>query len=144
MFEYRYQTSGSGAAQAKDFPMNATYATTAQRGDAVKLNASGEIVAAVAADTAVLGVLVGFNFEGIDRPIKTGKVHVNKEFVYEVNYTGTTKSSLTNADIGTAFDIGANPGVINLDATTVKLAKVIGFNNTKKTAYVQLDKLIFN
>ena len=142
MFEFRYTTTSGVVALAKDFPLNAAYAGTWKRGDVVKLSA-GQVVAAVAGDAAVLGVICGVNFEGQGVAPVTAKVHVAKEFVYEVAYVGVTKTTLTQADVGSTFDLGANAGVINLDDVTGGFAKVIGFDNAKKTAYVQLTNLIY-
>ena len=140
--EFRYSLGGDSVLPCLDFDIDATY-TNPKKGDLVKLNANGKVVKAAPGDTAVLGVSEGPYFEGLENPPKRVKVRTSPLAVYEIPYVGTTKTSLTDADIGAVFDIDANQN-LNLDDTANGFLKVVGYNNEKKTAYVQITNLIYN
>jgi hypothetical protein len=63
--------------------------------------------------------------------------------VFEVDYTGSTKTTLADADRGTSFDFGTDATTIDLDDTTGGVCKVIGFDNTRKVAFVILGNRAF-
>jgi hypothetical protein len=115
----RATTSNGSAIPAKDYPLNATYATTAKKGDIVRLNASGELVQAATGDTTVLGALVGFNFEGAGVNPKVGKVIVSGDAIYAATKVGA--GALT---VGTEYGIDGSSNMDTAD-TTVKILQII-------------------
>lgn len=133
MFEYAYSLEGDSVAVAKDYPLDSS--NTPSRGMCVKL-VSGELQKCVAADTAILGVMVGSDFRGLNIDSENGKIMVGSKQVFRVDYIGTTKTSLSASDIGSKFDIATGALKLNLDATTVGQWKVVGYNNDLKVAYV--------
>lgn len=135
-FIFRKSLGSDAVTPIKDFPVNAAYLQVAQQGDLVKLDAAGEVVAAVAGDTAVLGVS-----EGLDFLKRVAKVRLNPNAVYEVKYTGVTKTSVTQADVGKTFDIGASPNIVNLDDMAGGMCQVVDFDNVKKTVQVKIKNL---
>lgn len=89
MIQFRRMLTGDSAMPVKDYTINTAYAATAKVGDLVKLNATGEVVKAVVADAAVLGIFLGFNIKIVADTVFTGKVRVSNEAVYEVSASGT-------------------------------------------------------
>lgn len=118
-FHFRKSLDGDSIMSAKDYALDATYATTAKKGDVVRLNASGNVVQAVTGDTNVLGVLAGFSFEGVGVTPKVAKVYVGDDVVYEAEFVGA--GALTP---GVAYGID---GASKLDTadTTVPIAKIV-------------------
>lgn len=56
--------------------------------------------------------------------------------IFRIDYIGTTKTSLVEADLySTLFDL-ANKTSIDLDDTTGGMCRVVGYDNTNKTADV--------
>ncbi len=119
-FHYR-KTIDSNASEvvAKDYPLASAYVASVAKGDIVRLNASGELVKATTSDADVLGVLVGVNFEGLTTPVKTGKVIVAGNAVFEADKVGA--GALT---IGTAYGIDGNSNLDTADTTT-PIAKIV-------------------
>jgi hypothetical protein len=135
--EFRRTLQAGGAAvPAKDYPLNATYATTAKKGDIVRLNASGELVQATTSDTNVLGVVVGFNFEGAGQTVKTGKVTVSGDAVYQATYVGA--GALT---IGTEYGIDGSSNMDTAD-TTVKILQIVEVVNGKPYVAIKYRQLV--
>lgn len=135
-FRYRKSLDGDSVSSAKDFPLDATYATTAKKGDVVRLNASGNLVLAVTGDTNVLGVLTGTNFEGITVSTpKVGKVHVDPEAIYEADKVGA--GALT---VGTAYGIDGSSNLDTADTTTV-IAKIVEVVNGKPYVVITARQL---
>jgi hypothetical protein len=124
---------GSGSVQtAKDFTLDTTYAATAKADDVVRLNASQKVVLAATGDTDVLGVLVGFNFEGITatKPV-VGKVMVEPDAVFEADVTGGTPL------VGTAYGING-ASTVDVADTAVPIVKVVEIVDGKP--YVVITK----
>lgn len=136
-FEFRRSlTSGTSSLPAKDYPLNATYANTAKKGDVVRLNASGELVQATTSDTNVLGVLIGFNFEGAGVAIKVGKVIVNADAVYEATKVGA--GALT---VGTEYGLDGSSNVDTADIT-VKIVQIVEVVNGKPYVVIKNRQLV--
>jgi hypothetical protein len=134
-FEYAYSTNGSDVLPAKNFPLNSTYAATATKGDVVKLNASQELVKAVAADTEVLGVLESTVFEGLGVAPKLGQVKLSEEAIYRTPFTGTTPV------VGGSYPINASQ-ILNGSGTGAgSIYKVIDVKGSN--AYVQITATTF-
>lgn len=107
-------------------------------GDLVQINATtGLLEAATAASTTIVGMANG--------DITTGATVTSKDKIpvilargslFRLNYVGTTKTSLTQADLYTvAFDLSSKT-TINLDDTTGGMCLVFRYDNVKKTADV--------
>jgi hypothetical protein len=135
-FHYRKSLDGDSVASAKDYSLDATYATTAKRGDIVRLNASGNLVLAATGDTTVLGVLVGFNFEGLNVTPKVGKVIVDPETVYQADTVGA--GALT---VGTAYGIDGSSNLDTADTTTT-VAKIVEVVNGKPYVVLTARQLV--
>jgi hypothetical protein len=131
----RATTSNGSAIPAKDYPLNATYATTAKKGDIVRLNASGELVQATTSDTNVLGAVVGFNFEGAGQTVKTGKVIVSGDAIYEATKVGA--GALT---VGTEYGIDGSSNMDTAD-TTVKILQIVEVVNGKPYVAIKYRQL---
>jgi hypothetical protein len=129
-FYYRRNGAGDGVIPAPDFPLNATYAATAKEGDVVRLNASGEVVLALTGDTTVLGVVAGFNYNGIGALPTVAKVHTSGDAVYEATKVGA--GALTR---GVGYGIDASSNLDTAD-TTVVIAKIVAVVDGKP--YVQI------
>ena len=134
-FEYAYSTNGSDVLPAKNFKLNGTYATTAKKGDVVKLDASQELVKAVAADTEVLGVLESTVFEGLGKTPAFGQVKLSEEAIYRTPFTGTTPV------VGTAYPINASQVLNGSGTGTGSIYKVIDIKGS--VAYVQITATTF-
>ena len=122
MIEFR-RGMGSDAVQAvKDFTLNATYAATAKKGDIVKLNGSGEVVAAATNDILVLGIYEGPNVKLTAETVTTGKVRTAAESVYEITVTGGTPV----AGLGYPVTLSSGDYILNAAVQTTPLFKVVG------------------
>lgn len=132
----RALTSIGSGTPAKDMPLDATYAPNAKKGDIVRLNASGNVVLATTSDTNVLGVLVGFNFEGAGITQKTGKVMAAADNVYQATYVGA--GALT---VGTEYGID---GTSNMDTadTTTKILQIVEVVNGKPYVVIKYRQLV--
>lgn len=119
-FLYRRNMNGDSIIPAKRYKLNATYATTAKRGDLVKLDASQELVKAVAGDTAVLGVLETIEIKMESEVDRYGEVRIAAGAIYEVPV------SAAGAKPGTAYGITAAQAVdvANTTNTCVKVVAV--------------------
>lgn len=132
----RTLASGGNTVPAKDYPLDSTYAATAKKGDIVRLNASGNVVLAATGDTNVLGVLVGFNFEGAGVTVKTGKVMVQGDAVYEATKVGA--GALT---VGTEYGIDGSSNMDTAD-TTVKILQIVEVVNGKPYVVIKYRQLV--
>ncbi|MEC0265140.1 hypothetical protein [Paenibacillus anseongense] len=102
----------------------------------VVVNSTNRAAAAgqAAADGTVYGVTVNsITTTGTVGASDTVFVDVNPNSIYEFPYVGSTKTSLTDSDLGTTFDLGANAYTVNLDDTTGGYFRCVGYSNTKKT-----------
>lgn len=124
-FQYRKNMAGDSILPCKDFPLASSYAATAKAGDVVKLDTNGQLVKAGTSDTAVLGVVEGFTFEGLYKQFKVGKVRLAPTAVYEADVTGTGTPK-----IGDEYGIDDNCNV-DLADTTTKIVRVVDIVNGK-------------
>jgi hypothetical protein len=109
------------------YKLDATYAATAARDDVVKLNASGEVILAAAADTAVLGVLETIEIKGQGETTTYGHVSTHPHYIFEAPVTGGTAGQ---TNVGKAYGITAtNGGTVDLANTTNTCVKVVGFKS---------------
>lgn len=76
---------------------------------------STAIITGIAQETALAGATVAVRF-------------IEHGTEVEVDYTGTSKTSLVAADIGTAFDL-SDAQTIDLDDTTDGFMVVVGYDN---------------
>jgi len=123
MIEFRRMHGGGDAAHpVRDFKLDPTYATVAKKGDVVKLNGSGNVVAAAAGDTEVLGEFLGPIIKIERDPDTYGKVRTAPNAVYEVTVSGGTPV------IGGEYELGLDNGdyFLNVAGTTNPVFKVIG------------------
>lgn len=143
-FEYRYDLSGRCDPVVVKWPAGPNQTIT--KGMLLSVS-SGKAVAAAAGTTAVLGVAVsGKTTGGTVTDNDTVEVIIpTPTAVFEVNYTGNTKTSLNSSDLTTAFDL-ANANTIDLDDTVGGMCCVVGFDNVKKTADIVFKRssLVFN
>jgi len=136
-FRFAYREGGDCVAPVKEYP--AAGSKTFTKGEAVNL-ALGLLGNGAPAGTAFVGIanetISSATTEG--DPVEV--ILALEDVVFEVDYTGSLKTSLTNADIGTVFDLdGGDPKKINLDDTTGGAWVVVGFDNDKGVAYVKLN-----
>lgn len=143
-FQLAYTLDGDSTVVIKDFNADASY--TPHVGDVVKLNASGNVVAAAATDTAVLGVLHGKNFLGLvsgtavastNNPGTRAKVSIGVECVYRV----PLKSGATAPTIGTKYGIAVVGSDFQLDTsvtTTGAIYVVEDYDSVNKNAFVSI------
>jgi hypothetical protein len=132
----RALTSNGSGTPAKDYPLDATYAPNAKKGDMVRINASGNIVAATTSDTNIAGVIVGFNFEGAGVTVKTAKVMTAADNVYAATKVGA--GALT---VGTEYGID---GPSNMDTadTTVKILQIVEVVNGVPYVAIKYRQLV--
>lgn len=90
---------------------------------------SGKVVKAAAAATA--GTVVGIALEAVDADAMVLVSIIKPEDIIEAVYTGTSKTSLADTDIGTVFDV-TGPITVDLDDTTDGYCVCVGYNNTVK------------
>jgi hypothetical protein len=98
----------------------------------------------VAAATAVAGTVVGVAMEakttlsGAVPATDVVYVDDNPGTIYTMPYTAGTKTAVTDADLGTRFDLVTNAYTVALDDTTGGYLKCVGYNNTDGTMDVQI------
>lgn len=115
----RNLNDGDTVSPAKPFKLDATYAATAKRWDVVKLNTSGDVVAAASADTSILGVLETVELK-IQGDSDTGAVRIAAGAIYEMPVTGGTPVT------GKAYGItNTDGGTVNVADTTTTVVKVV-------------------
>jgi hypothetical protein len=120
MIEYRNSFGSDAVTPVKDFPLNAAYAAAAKKNDIVTITA-GEVVAATAASTTILGVYQGPTLQHPTDTVKKGKVMDNPQAVYEVSYVGGTPA------VGATYAMSINAdgtGQMNVAATTPAIFRV--------------------
>ena len=136
-FSFYRRSGGDCVAPVKVLP--AAGSQSFRRGDPVN-HENGLCTVGAAADTA---------FVGIANETKTtaaagGTIEVVlglPDVEFKVPYGGSTLKTLTDAYIGTAFDLGATDrGLINLDDTVGGAWIVVAYDNTAGTAIVVLDR----
>lgn len=130
-FEFTY-VKGGGVPRVKLYPAKAS--EVIKKGLPLNLE-SGLACVGAAADTAFIGIANETKTPTADGQL-VEVIECNQDTVFRcpVDATGT-KKTLTNADIGTAFDLGAtNVGIIDLDDTTGGGWVLVDFEGL--TAYV--------
>lgn len=140
-FRFAYMLNGRGEPLRKNISVGASQ--TLERGDLLALS-SGKAVLGSAGGTANLGVAT-HDKTTTASPADTDVIEViiSPDAVFEVDYYGSTKTSLAKADIGTAFDIDADATKINLDDTIGGMCKVIDYDNDRDVAYVIITGRVF-
>lgn len=138
MFEFQKMIDGKSNPTIMDWPVAANQTIT--RGALLQLT-GGLAAVASAGSTSILGVAQAPKTTGASvTNADTVPVLIARNAVFKVGYTGSTKTSLSSADNGTAFDINADAKSINLDDTTGGMCKLFAtFDNTAKTAHVVIS-----
>lgn len=148
-FHYRSDLSGEVEPVVTRWPVGANQ--TIARGMLLDVS-GGKAVKASNGSVAVLGVAASDKTSGAN-PTDADTVEVlipTPTAVFEVDYTGTNKTSLSSADLTTAFDIvgtGADQALkINLDDTIGGMCRVVSFDNNRATAHIVFKRsaLVFN
>ena len=124
-FEFAYQLDGNASPSVKKF--NCAEADGVSRGDLLKL-VDGEVELA----TVGGGNLIGFALNDADED-ENVSVIVARDTVMRVPYSGTTKTTLTTADIGTFFNINDTADELDLDATGGNLY-LVGYDDSRDTS----------
>ncbi len=130
---------GRNQAVVKYFNVGANQ--TIKEGDALQIDsATGKVVVAVGGSTTLIGVANKDITTGASPTTKDNiGVTLFKNSVFRFPFTGTTKTTLAEADLYTKkFDLG-DKNSINLDDTTGGMCQVIAYDNTKKTADVVIS-----
>ncbi len=138
MFEFKKMIDGKSNPTIMDWPVAASQTIT--RGTLLALS-GGLAAVAASGSTAILGVAQAPKTTGVSvTDADTVPVLMARNAVFKVGYTGTTKTSVSSADNGTAFDINTGALTINLDDTTGGMCKLFAtFDNTAKTAHVVIS-----
>lgn len=135
MFQYRTRDGGDAVVPIIYLPAAASQ--TIPQGCPVEVDA-GLINTGAAGDDAFVGVS-NKAYTSTTAGDLIELILALPDVIFEVDYVGSTKTSLTLADLGTAFDLSASdPTVIDLDDSTGGAWVCVGFDNTKKTALVKL------
>ena len=124
-FEFAYQLDGNASPAVKKF--NCAEAAGVSSGDLLKL-VDGEVELA----TVGGGNLIGFALNDADED-ENVSVIVARDTVMRVPYSGTTKTTLTTADIGTFFNINDTADELDLDATGGNLY-LVGYDDSRDTS----------
>lgn len=125
-FIYAYDLDG-GERRTRPFVAGAAIA----RNLPVALAAGKILEAAGGAVAGIVGVVAAT--VALDGEVE---VITNRRAVYKCEYMGTTKTSLTPADIGVSFDYDATNNKLNLDDTLGAWLTVVAYNNTGKYVWV--------
>lgn len=113
MFQFAHRGT-QGTAKVREFPVEANQTLTT--GEPVNLE-SGYLTAAAAADQDIVGIMA----QDAGNLAKGSMVQVilaDEDTEFWADFIGTTKTELTAADIGTAFNLSASDNtIIDLDNT---------------------------
>ena len=96
------------------------------KGDLVAL-AGGKIVKAAAQATAALGIALQTAAD-----TEYALVDIAGARIITSEYTGTSKTSVADTDLGTVFDL-TDENTVNLDDVGSGICICVGYNNDKKT-----------
>lgn len=102
-------------------------------------DSSGAVAVAASSGTVATNIL-GVALENAAKSTKCSIESINGA-IMEIDYkSGTTKTTFTDADLGTAYDVyvSSNNFYINLDDTTGGCLVLIGYDNDAKKAYVTI------
>lgn len=111
---------------------------TIKQGDFVQVDpTSKQLTIAASSSTTIVGIAESDYTTGATVTAKDRiPVSIVRGQVVLVDFTGTTKTTLADADRYTvSFNLG-DKRTLNLDNTTSGFLKVLAYNNTKKTAEV--------
>ncbi len=131
--EYSCNLQGQSNPVMKHWPVTATAANQPDKYEAVALNA-GLAQKADSDSTAILGISKENTVDGEVLLI------VDPKALFWMPYSGTTKTSLTNADLGAAFDLGDDAKTLDLDASVTDQFMVLDYDNVNKAALVRINK----
>ena len=137
-FEYLFDIDG---AEPMVIALTAATGTSFESGDLLAFS-SGLVGKAAAASTSIAGVAV----EGVTNAPAGTKVQVlvSRGSVFRTGYTTGTKTSLADADIGTAFDLDSvDQTTISLDDTSGGMCILVAYDNAAKTADVLIKGRTF-
>lgn len=138
MARYIRNASGYNAPIAKRNKVAAS--KTIKEGDLVAINAG--LLEPAAKDSAVVGIA--------NEPITTTATVTDGDnisftpitnIVVRLDYTGATKTSLTDADIGTAFNL-KDARTVDLDDSASGICTLVGYDNKNKTADVVIEPVM--
>jgi hypothetical protein len=146
-FVFAYTLDGDVTSPVLDFAPNSGY--TPKKGDVVKLNGSGEVIAgqAGASDTAVLGVCEGANFTGLvsgtptvstNNPGNLAKVRIDGACVYRI----PLKAAASAPVVGTKYGTALVSGDFQLDTavtTTGAIYRTVSYDANTRNVFVQID-----
>lgn len=136
-FRFAYRLVGPADTVTRKFAVAANQSI--KYGNLVKLSA-GLVAEAAAGDTNILGVALEDKTTGTNpTSADTISVLIPLDSVFEADYTGATKTSLGDDDIGSVFDIKVGTDgdhKVNLDDITGGMCRVVAFDNDRKVAYV--------
>ncbi|MBB6672622.1 hypothetical protein [Cohnella nanjingensis] len=134
----RFVRSDGGYNQPTTVGIPVAASQTINVGDIIQITAaSGLASAAIASSTTVVGVAQNAITTGAS-PTAQDIVYIipAEDNVFRVAYSGTTKTSIAQADLyGTLFNL-ANKTTVNLDNTTGGMCQIVGYNNAQQTADV--------
>jgi len=134
-FQYSHRTGGDSVIPIKEFPSteNKTYV----KGYTAALS-SGLITNGGAADTAIVGVVQETIATATTAGDPVKVILALSDVIFKVDYVAGSKTSLTDADIGTAFDLKSTAlNKIDLDDTTDGAWVVVDYDNTAGVAWVK-------
>lgn len=133
----RYIRSVAGYNEAIATPSwRVAASTTINAGDLVQVDAATRYLKpAVASSTTIAGIAQGAITTGAT-VTTSDKITVNPatNIVIRVGYVGSTKTSLTDADLATTKFNLKDANNIDLDNTTSGMCTVVAYDNVKKTA----------
>lgn len=151
-FIYAYSLSDEEI-EVKDFPLTGTVPA---HGDAVILNASGQVTLAAANPTTLLGVFEGANFQGLvasgqpyaavtvtnnSQGTTIGKVRVAGNAVYRVPYVTASGVPVVGVKYGCTSGtapVGAN-AVLDKANTTQAIFTVVDVDTANAVAFVSIN-----
>lgn len=135
---YRGSNDGSSPIYRK-VPVNASQVIL-KGSIVVKATGKASVGAAAAAAGTVWGIAAeDVTTGGAVTAADVVLIDVNPNSIYEMPHNTTgTKTTLTNEDIGTLFDLGANAYTANLDDTTDAFLECVGFSSERSTISVQV------
>lgn len=135
MFNYKTRDSLDATVPIRYHP--ATGAKTFKQGEPVVVT-SGLLDNGAAAGTAFFGITNKAYTTATVAGALIECVAAEPDVIFEADYVGTSKTSVTNADLGTAFDLSATDNSkIGLDDVTDGAWVCVGYINATKKIYVK-------
>jgi hypothetical protein len=145
-FQFAKRDAGSGVAPVEEIRVNDTQTLVPGYLLIMSTKKASKSGAAPAADT-VLGVAVNsVTTTTATDADKIRYIPVQPDMVWRVQYlTSGTKTSFTDADLHTTYDINATSHKLDPDDTTGGFLELVGYNNTDNVAFVRISaaKLYF-